>query len=186
MTLPSSARLQLRPLREADAAELHSLIEENRERLARWLRWAAGQTQEDTLRFIRDSEAQAARNDGIQAAIVVEGRIAGVIGFLGIDWKNRSTTLGYWLDTEHEGAGTMTEAVRAMVDHALRTWELNRVEIRPAVGNRRSRAVPERLGFQEEGILREAECVNGRFHDTVVYSMLAEDWGAAPKRDNPA
>jgi len=43
----------------------------------------------------------------------------------------------------------MTLVVRALVDHALRTWELNRVEVRAAPGNTRSRAIPERLGFQE-------------------------------------
>jgi ribosomal-protein-serine acetyltransferase len=69
----------------------------------------------------------------------------------------------------------MTEAVRALVDHALSVWELNRVEIHAAAENRRSRAIPERLGFRQEGTLREAEFVDGRYLDTVVYSMLAAD-----------
>ena len=181
MTLPTSGRLELRPLCESDAVELHSLIEENRDRLAEWMGWAAGQTREDTVGFLRDAEAQAARNDGFQAAIVVDGRIAGVIAFKGIDWENRSTILGYWLGEEHEGRGLMTEAVRMMVDHALRGWGLNRVVIDPAAGNRRSRAIPERLGFRQDGILRKAQYVNGRYHDTVVYSMPAEDWDAVQK-----
>ena len=167
---------QLRPLTEADAAELHSLIEANRERLARWLRWAAEQTLEDTIRFIRGAEAQASENNGFQAAVLIDGRIVGVVGFTHVDWENRSTALGYWLDAEREGSGVMTEAVRAMVDHALRTWQLNRVEIRAAVANRRSRAIPERLGFHRDGILRKAERIAGRYVDSVVYSMLAADW----------
>lgn len=171
-----SSQLQLRPLVEADAEELHSLIEANRERLARWLRWAATQTFEDTVRFTREAETLAAEKSGAQTAIAIEGKIAGVIGFPGVDWENRSTHLGYWLGAKNEGRGVMTTATRAMVDRALGVWELNRIEIRVAVENRRSRAIPERLGFRQEGTLRKAERVNGRYFDSAVYSMLAEDW----------
>lgn len=70
----------------------------------------------------------------------------------------------------------MTEAARALVDHALFVWRLNRVEIRAAVGNERSRAIPERLGFRNEGTLRRVERVGDRYLDCVVYSVLAADW----------
>lgn len=182
MTVATSGRFQLRPLLETDAEELHSLIEVDRERLARWLRWAANQTFDDTLGFIRETQAQATRNDGFQTAIVIDGRIGGVIGFTGVDWENRSTGLGYWLGAKHEGRGVMTEAVRAMVDHALRVWKLNRLEIHAAVENRRSCAIPERLGFRQEGTLRQAESVNGRYFDRAVYSMLAADWRSREER----
>lgn len=75
--------------------------------------------------------------------------------------------------------GTMTAAVRALVEHALTTWQLNRVEIVVATGNRRSQAIPERLGFREEGTLRQYQLVDGRYLDCISYSMLAEDWRAA-------
>ena len=74
----------------------------------------------------------------------------------------------------------MTEAVRACVDHAFTTWKLNRVMIQAAVENTRSRAIPERLGFREEGILREVERIGDRMLDDVVYAMLAADWPGAP------
>lgn len=73
----------------------------------------------------------------------------------------------------------MTAAVRLLVDHALTVWRLNRVEIIVATENRRSRAIPERLGFREEGTLRQLQLVEGRFLDCVSYSMLAADWRAA-------
>jgi len=179
MGLEIAESCQLRLLVEDDADELHALIEADRERLARWLRWAETQTHSDTLEFIRKSEAQAAGNDGFQAAIEVEGRIAGVIGFTGVDWENRSTGLGYWLAAEYEGRGLMTAAVEALGEHALEVWELNRVEIRAAAENRRSRAIPERLGFRQDGVLRDAERIGGRYLDVVVYSMVTGDRGGA-------
>lgn len=170
----------LRLLREADAEELHALIERNRDRLTPWLDWAGSQTRNDTAEFIRRAKAQAAANDGFQAAIVSHGSLAGVVGHVGIDWRRRSTAIGYWLGAEHEGRGLMTASVRVLVDHALRIWDLNRIEIRAAVENRRSRAIPERLGFRHEGTLREAERVGGRYLDSAVYAMLAGEWRPGP------
>lgn len=169
----------LRLLEEGDASELHGVIEANRAYLAQWLPWAAGQTFEDTLDFIRGTRSQAKENEGFQTAIVTERGIAGVIGYVSLDWANRSTRVGYWLDEGRQGKGTMTAAVRLLVDHALTVWQLNRVEIIVAAGNRRSQAIPERLGFREEGTLRQFQLVNGRYLDCASYSMLAADWREA-------
>jgi ribosomal-protein-serine acetyltransferase len=98
-----------------------------------------------------------------------------VIGYVTVDWTSRSTRIGYWLDERQQGKGTITAAVRLLVDHALTTWQLNRVEIVVATENRRSRAIPERLGFREEGTLRQYQLVDGRYLDCLVYSMLAAD-----------
>jgi ribosomal-protein-serine acetyltransferase len=144
-----------------------------------WLPWAAAQTPADTLDFLRRSKAQLAGNDGFQSAIVCDEAIAGVIGYHAVSWRHRTTSLGYWLGERHQGRGTMTAAVAALVDHAFSAWDLNRVEIRAAAENAPSRAIPERLGFREEGTLRQAEMVGGRFHDNVVYSMLAAEWRPA-------
>lgn len=70
----------------------------------------------------------------------------------------------------------MTRAVHARVDHALSVWELNRIEIRTAPDNIRSRAIPQRLGFRGEGTLRQAERVGARYLDSVVHSLLAAEW----------
>lgn len=166
----------LRQLKETDAEELNALIDANRDHLSRWLPWAATQTVEDTLAFIRKARGQLTENDGFQVAIVCEGRIIGVVGYHCVDWANRLTSIGYWLAEDHQGRGTMTELVGTLTDHALSIWELNRLEIRAAAENHKSRAIAERLGFREEGTLRAAERVGDRFLDIVVYSMLAADW----------
>ncbi len=179
---PCSLRVQLstgqrlRLLEESDAQELYSVIKTDRDRLARWMPWAAGQTLDDTLAFIRDTREQLARNDGFQTAVIDDGRIVGMVGFHGISWQHRSTSIGYWLADSAQGHGTMTQAVRALVDHAFGTWRLHRVEIRAGVDNARSRAITERLGFTQEGVAHEAELVGGRYVDHVVYATLATDW----------
>jgi ribosomal-protein-serine acetyltransferase len=90
---PKLNALGLRPLRAADAAELYALVEANRDYLARWMPWAAGQDLAATEKFIAETEAQLVRNDGFQAAIAPEGQIIGVAGFHAIDWINRNTRL---------------------------------------------------------------------------------------------
>jgi ribosomal-protein-serine acetyltransferase len=174
MRLSKSAHLRL--LDEDDAKELHALIDTNRAYLARWMAWAAEQSVNDTVDFIRRTQKQLLENDGFQAAVVCEDGIVGVAGYHSVDWTNRTTSVGYWLAEEHQGKGTMTQAVRVLTDHALSTWDLNRVEIRAAVENRRSRAIPERLGFRYEGTLHEAERVGDRRLDCAVYAMLTSDW----------
>jgi ribosomal-protein-serine acetyltransferase len=172
-----AAERELRLLEESDAEELHAVVEANRPHLAQWLPWAAAQTLADTRAFLALARRQAADNNGFQCAILASGRIVGTIGFHRVDWGNRATSLGYWLAEDAQGEGTMTMAVRALVDWAFNGWGLHRVEIRAAVGNSRSRAVAERLGFREEGLLRQVERVGGRYLDHVVYAVLAAEWG---------
>lgn len=171
---------ELRLLEDADAAELHELIEANRAHLAPWLPWAAGQRIEHTSQFIARTRSQLDGNDGFQLAVIATGRIVGVAGFTGVDWHNRTTDIGYWLAEQEQGRGTMTRAVQCLVSHALAEWDLHRVEIRAEPGNMRSRAVAERLGFHEDGTLREAVRVGERYVDHVVYSMLAGEWRGGP------
>ncbi len=174
MTLsPRLAELGVRPVEAADASALYALIETDRDYLAQWLPWAQDQDLAATEQFIAEAEAQLARNDGFQAVIAPAGEIVGVAGFHSIDWTNRNTSIGYWLAEDAQGNGTMTTVVSALVDHAFTEWELHRIEIHAAPENRRSRAIPERLGFREEAVLREAELVGDRWLDSVVYGLLA-------------
>jgi ribosomal-protein-serine acetyltransferase len=171
-------RRELRMIEDSDAPELYDIVAGNREHLAVWMPWAAGQTFESTVAFIDASRKQLAANQGFQAAIVQEGKIVGVIGYHRVDWQHRSTSIGYWLAESAQGQGTITLATRALVEHAFQRWHLNRLDIRAGVENLRSRAVPERLGFTFEGVLRQAERVGDRYIDHAVYGMLARDWRA--------
>ncbi len=167
----------LRSLEDADADELFALIEANRAHLAHWMPFV-GQTRgvADSLAFIRAARRQSEENRGMQLALMQGQRIIGVVGFHAIDWTRKSTSIGYWLAADRQGAGTMTLAVCALLNHAFDRWRLTRVEIRAGVLNTRSRAIPQRLGFREEGVLRSAERIGTRVIDHVVYVITAREW----------
>ena len=69
-----------------------------------------------------------------------------------------------------------TKAVKQFIDHAFNDLDLRKVEINVASSNFKSRAIPERLGFTEEGTIRNYEFLNGEYHDRVIYGMLKEEW----------
>jgi carbamoyl-phosphate synthase large subunit len=171
-----SEDVSLRPIEPGDVDELYAVIEANRAHLAEFQPWAGEQTIADTRTFVEAKRVQRADNGGVECAIVKHGRIIGMVGFNAVNWRDRSTSIGYWIAAAEQGRGTVTAAVRALVDHAFGVMHLNRVVIRAAAQNTRSRAIPERLGFREEGVMRQGVRVGDRYDDDVVYSMLAEEW----------
>jgi ribosomal-protein-serine acetyltransferase len=175
MELPGGAHLRL--LEESDAEEMYALTDRNRAHLEPWMPWVpATRAPHDTLEFIRMARRQVDADEGMQLGLVDEhGAIAGTIGFHRFDWQNRATTIGYWLSADRQGRGLMTAAVRALLDYAFGERGLHRVEISAAVGNARSRAIPARLGFREEGVRRDAERHGDRYLDLVVYGLLDSD-----------
>ena len=176
-TIRVDDEIELGLLEERHADALFALTERNREHLRRWLPWVdAVQVTEDTRHFLRQSLEQLARGDGFQAGIWLRGKLVGVIGFHRIKHPSRTTEIGYWLDAKAQGQGVMTRACRAMVSYAFAELGLNRVEIHCATGNTRSCAIPERLGFTREGVLRQVEWLDGKPVDHAVYAVLAEEW----------
>jgi len=178
-------RLQYRPdaalvlLEESYAAEIYELVHHDREYLAEWLPWVdMTHSSADIVVFIRRSLEQFARNDGFHAGILHDGRIRGFIGLKPIDWTNRKVEIGYWLAAGCQGKGLMTDACRAIIDYAFREWRLHRIEIRVAVGNERSAAIPERLGFTLEGTHRQAQRLRERWLDIQIFGLLAEQWNS--------
>ncbi len=168
---------ELRFLEPHHAEELFALTEANQEYLSEWLPWVKKNKEiEDSRKFIEATRQQFAENKGLHLGIFYRGKIAGVIGMHGIDWNNRSTSIGYWLGAEFMGKGLITLACRGLIDYSFGELKLHRIEIRCAVENKKSRSVPERLGFKEEGRIREAELLNNYFTDHIVYGLLAGDW----------
>ena len=167
----------LRQLALIDAEELFTVVDANRAWLRRWLPWLdRTRSVEDSRQFIADVMQQAENNRNIQAAIVVDGRIAGIASYHRIDWQNRCTSLGYWIAEAYQGRGLVTASCRVLVDHAFAALNLHRLTITCAPGNLRSRAVARRLGFVHEGRQREAEWLYDHFVDHDIYVQLQPEW----------
>jgi len=172
--LKAGRGLDLRALKLRDAPALFALVDANRKRLGQWLPWPeANRTVRDSRAYILLMRRRAQAGLGLTFGLWWQGRLVGVAGFNWVDAANRSAAIGYWLAEDAEGHGLMTRAVSALLRHGFRTLKLNRIEIRAGVRNRRSRAIPERLGFRREGILRQVERLGDRYVDHVVYGLLA-------------
>lgn len=168
----------LDPLELSDIDAIWNTIDSQREHLGRWLPFVEMTTERAFTEFYVTTAVEgAARNLEPQFAIRVDGVFAGLVGFRGTDRFNRRTEIGYWISKEFEGRGLMTRAVIALVNLAFSDLGMNRVQIRCATGNDRSRRIPIRLGFRLEGVERDGELLSGgQFTDLEVYALLARDW----------
>jgi ribosomal-protein-serine acetyltransferase len=178
-------KVSMRMLRLQDAEELFAAVDANRAHLRQWLPWLDDNTAAgDTKAFIQTTLDQCARNQGFVCAILQEEGIVGSIGYHPIHWQNRSVVIGYWLAEASMGQGVVTRCCRVLIDYAFREFGLNKVAIPAATKNRRSRAIPERLGFRQEGIVGDAEWLYDHFVDHVVYSVLAREWSRVAGHDS--
>jgi ribosomal-protein-serine acetyltransferase len=168
---------ELRLHEERFAKAYYQLIERNRQHLREWMPWLdMEQTVEDLYLFMRNSLQQFVNNQGIQLGIWHQGNIVGSIGLHALDWNDRKVEMGYWLSADQQGKGLVTKAAQTLVNFAFDEYKLNKVEIHCATGNHRSRAIPERLGFTQEGIKRQDQWLYDHYVDMVIYGMLTHDW----------
>jgi len=86
-------------------------------------------------------------------------------------WK-----LGIKYSKKNRGKGYATEAVKIFVNHLFESKQINRIEIRIAVGNKASEKIAQKNSFIHEGINRQAAYSRDKHHDMYIYSMLRSEW----------
>ncbi|TPE44355.1 GNAT family N-acetyltransferase [Pontibacter mangrovi] len=177
LQLPVASDLYLRRASVADASALYYLIDRDRPYLRRWLPFIDySQAVADTEAYLRHISAPGNTNDLVFVIVHVQ-KVCGLIGFKCIDRLNKKLEIGYWLAEDKQGNGIMRRACHTLITYAFEKLRMNRVEIRVGVGNERSSNIPKKLGFTLEGVQRDGELLNGRFHDLEVYSLLRREFG---------
>ncbi len=167
-------RLIIRHPLQGDGAMVNEAIKESLEYLRPWVPFAK------TMPTVEESEEVARR--GLARWILREDMLLWIIDretglFLGgtglhrINWDVPSFEIGYWIRKNYEGRGFVTENVIALTHFAFEALSAKRVEIKIDPANAKSLAIPRRLGYTEEGILRRnsVNCDNEP-RDTVVFS----------------
>src|SRR5580658_9721137 len=91
--------IELRLVEEQHAQKIFNLTDANRQHLREWLPWLDGtRSVTDTSAFVASCSRQFSENRGFQTGIWFKRHLCGLIGHHGVDWANRSTSIGYWLD----------------------------------------------------------------------------------------
>lgn len=160
-----------------DAADIFNTINTQRDYLGKWLPFVEHtKKQEYTEKFIM--EATNAPEDKFEYTftIRINNTFAGIIGFKDTDRINKKTEMGYWLSENYQGNGIITKAVNKLCDFAFNELDINRIQIKCAVGNIKSKNIPKRLNFIYEGIERDGELLTGGFYtDLEIYSKLKKE-----------
>jgi ribosomal-protein-serine acetyltransferase len=170
-------QLSLRTLTLEDAKTVFALTDASRAYLREWLPWL-DITREvaDTTAYIEGCIKGHEAKNSLSLVIIFQNEIVGIAGFNVINYNNKIAAIGYWLSEGAQGHGIMTRTVQALLQYAFEELQLNKVEIRAAVGNTKSQAIPERLGFTKEGTIREAEWLYDHYVDHAAYGILASEW----------
>lgn len=185
-----TARLEIRPFEHADAQELFERIDASRASLGPWLPWVEETTDADDLReTIARMRGRWETREDLAVGVFRrdDGRLLGGSGLHRIDWDLRGFEIGYWLATEAEGRGYMSECAAALTRMAFEALDAWRVEIRVDPENVRSIAIPRRLGFALEGTLRRSMPGDepGVPRDQAVFAIVRGD-ELPPERDPAA
>ncbi|KGR82102.1 GNAT family N-acetyltransferase [Lysinibacillus odysseyi] len=169
--------IEMELLQQHHKEELFELIDRNRQYLRQWLLWVDKRTSaEDFEPIIPIWLNNYADNNGFDAGIRYKGKLVGMIALHYIDWKNKATSIGYFLAEDAQGNGIITRSVKALINYLFEILSLHRIEIQCAKNNTKSIAIPVKLGFAEEGIKRDGQWLYDHFEDIVTYSYLKRDW----------
>lgn len=170
-----TARLGLRRFGAGDAAVLAAY--RSVPEVARYQGWEAPVRLGTAVRLVRDWAAAAPEEPGwFQYAVELRAdrTLVGDIG-VKLDESLRLAEIGYTFAPEHQGRGYATEAVGALLRDLFDRRGVHRVSAVCDRRNDRSAALLRRLGFTEEGMLRQAAFYHGEWVDELMFGLLRSD-----------
>ena len=179
-------RLMLRPFRRRDATAIHEAVMASIDDLQLWLPWASRDySRSVSQHFIRDSIAAWGEGRAFDFTIRKRDETDRHVGNVSI-WhtskQNAVAEIGYWIRSDETRQGVCTEAVAHLLGVGFEELGLHRITLRIAVDNRPSERIAKKLGFLQEGTLREDVKIGTRWVDHTVWGLLAGEWKIERKR----
>jgi RimJ/RimL family protein N-acetyltransferase len=169
-------RLTLRPPRRGDEDDLFAIHSDPE--VMRYFSEPPWTDPDRPARQIDEDAGRFEREESFRFAIVLNatGRQVGNCTLFALHRQNRRAEIGYALARSHWGHGYMHEALQALLAFAFTDLDLHRLEADIDPRNGASAAALVRLGFQEEGLLRERWIVAGEVSDSQLYGLLRREW----------
>ena len=109
-------------------------------------------------------------------SIEAEGKIIGQVCLKNIRWINHKAEISLFIMREEQGKGYGSIALQAIIDYGFKRMNLYRLEAEVVDGNEVSGKMVKKMGFTEEGRLREAKFVNGEYRDILRYGLLRREY----------
>jgi ribosomal-protein-serine acetyltransferase len=176
--LQTPSGVSIIPVAVEHAIALASLVQKNIEHLVPFLPAVANLSSIEAANdHLCSALERAFKGEIFEWHLFVEGALCGSIRLKDIDRNDQKAKIGYFIDRQYAGRGIVTSAVSTVLGFCFGSLNLNRIELRCAIGNAPSKRVAEKLGFMHEGILRQEECLNGVFVDQHIYALLKHDFG---------
>ncbi|MDQ1146442.1 RimJ/RimL family protein N-acetyltransferase [Bacillus sp. SORGH_AS 510] len=171
----TTERLLIRKPMPGDGKAVYDAMQASLTELKEYMPWAhRNQTVEDVEVNMREAHAKFLTREDLRLHLYDKEtrEFIGSSGLHRINWSVPKFEIGYWIDTRHSGKGYITEATHAITEFAFTELKARRVEIRCDSNNSKSRAIPEKLGFTLEGILKnDGLSADGiEIRDTCVYA----------------
>ncbi|HWT92637.1 MAG TPA: GNAT family protein, partial [Solirubrobacteraceae bacterium] len=147
----------------------------------RWLPWPQPRDEVGMRALLETVRAMAIPFAQVEVA---KGRAVGMTCFLDVQPRNRTIEVGgTWLGRPWWRTAINTEAKLLMLGHAFDALGANRVALKTDARNTRSQEAITRLGAQREGVLRRHMVrPDGSLRDTVMFSVIREEWPAVRDR----
>ena len=172
----TTGRLTLRPLAASDTASLFAIFSDAR--VMRYWSSAPWSSVDKAHEMIAKDAAALAAGEHLRLGMetVADGRLIGHCSLFNFNAQCQRCDIGYGMAFDAWGHGYMLEALTAVLDYGFAELGLNRVEADIDPRNAASAKTLERLGFQNEGFLRERWVVDGEVSDSGIYGLLRRDW----------
>lgn len=181
-------RLVIRCFDPADAPLLTAAVESSIEHLRPWLPWAHSEpvSAQDRVNTLRSFRARFDLGQDFFYGIFNRDE-SELLGGTGLHTRRgpQIREIGYWIRAGATRRGFATESAAALVRVAFEIERVRRVEIRCDPTNVASSAVPHKLGFAREGLLRQSEDFLGTGRDTELWSLVAEEYAAGAAKSVP-